>query len=341
MRKSTPDLVKGIAVMMMVQVHLTELFALGSHAESLMGKLSLFMGGPPAAPVFMIIMGYFAMRSGKPFGMQMLRGAKLILLGLALNIMLNAHALIQIALGTLTLDPWKFIFGVDILPLAGLSIMIIALLKLAFKKHPLPYIIFLILALILSFFDGYFTVEGRASFGAAFIAGKYAWSYFPLFPWLAYPLSGCLVCLAIENKKVRTLFEKQWLRLLLLCLVVIFASSWLALPLIVNLPLYYHHTLWLYLWIMLFIMVWYGLLQKLDAVSETFWPLVYLRWVGRNVTAFYVFQWIIIGNLGTWLYHTQNGWQLAGWFAAITLVVSLLVTAWNRFLLFWNKDVVL
>jgi hypothetical protein len=341
MRKSTPDLVKGLAVIMMVQVHLTEVFAVASHSEGILGKLSLFMGGQAAAPVFMIIMGYFGMLSGRTAAMQLLRGVTLILLGLGLNILLNAHALIRIVMGTLALDPWKFIFGVDILPMAGLSIIVIALLRLIFKKHPLPFIVLLIAALILPFFDDYFMIQGSASFGIAFIAGNYSWSYFPLFPWLAYPLSGCLVYIAMEHKKVKTLFETQWLRLMLLSLVAVFATCWLAVPHIVTLPLYYHHTLLMYLWMIGFIIVWYWLLQKLDAISSSAWPLVYLRWLGKNVTVFYVFQWIIIGNLGTWLYHTQNKWQLVAWFVAITAVVSLLVMAWNHYLLYRNRDVVL
>lgn len=327
--------------MMMVQVHLTEVFARVGFSSGIAGKISLFMGGPAAAPVFMLIMGYFAMQSGKPFGSQMLRGLTLILLGLGLNMLLNAHALIRIALGTLHLDPWKFILGVDILPLAGMSIMVIALLKFAFGKHPLPYFILLVTALIIPFFDSYFMVEGRASMAMAFIAGTYEWSYFPLFPWLAYPLSGCLVLILSEYDKVKTFFEKKALLILILCLIPVLATAWFAFPHIVSLPLYYHHNILLFLWILLFISIWYQMLHKLNAVSEKAWPLAYLRWVGKNVTVFYVFQWILIGNLGTWLYHSQGKWHLVVWFVTITFAVSLLVLAWKRFLLYRNRDVVL
>ena len=341
MRKTTPDLLKGMAVLLMVQVHLTEVFAASSHAEGFLGKLSLFLGGPPAAPLFMIVMGYFAMQSGRPITMQLWRGAKLILLGIGLNMLLNAHALIRIALGTLALDPWKFILGVDILPLAGLSIIVIALLRLAFAKNPLPYLILMVVVLIIPFFDSMMMVSGKASCGMAFLGGEYSWSYFPLFPWLAYPLSGCLIFMAEGFTKVKTFFEKQWLWISLACLTIAAATAFLAVPTIINLPLYYHHNILLYLWMMLFLAVWYGLLHKLNGLSETAWPLAYLRWIGKNVTTFYVFQWIIIGNLGTWLYHTQGKWMLISWFIGITLVVSLLVMAWNRYVSFRNRDVVL
>jgi len=341
MRKSTPDLLKGIAVMMMVQVHLAELFATESFTAGFWGKMSLFYGGPPAAPVFMIVMGYFAMLSDRDFGTLILRGVKLILLGLILNIMLNAHALIRIFFGTLELDPLKFIFGADILPLAGLSIIIIALLRLTFGKNPLPFLVLLIITLIMPFFNPLFLTEGRASYGMAFIAGNYSWSYFPLFPWLAYPLSGCLLSVFERAPRVKTLFEKHWIWILVISLSLVLTTAWFAVPQIVSLPLYYHHNVLLFLWIILFIFIWYSLFHKLNSGSPRAWPLVYLQWVGKNVTAFYVFQWIIIGNLATWLYHTQRSWHLILWFVSITGVVSLLVLGWNRYRQFRKKDVIL
>jgi len=60
----TADIAKGIAVVLMIQVHLTELFAIPEWYEGVAGKLSLFLGGPPAAPVFMFLMGFFCL-SGK------------------------------------------------------------------------------------------------------------------------------------------------------------------------------------------------------------------------------------------------------------------------------------
>jgi hypothetical protein len=175
----------------------------------------------------------------------------------------------------------------------------------------------------------------------AFLVGEYSWSYFPLFPWLAYPLSGCLVLVAGDYDKIKILFEKKAIWIFICCSVVIAATSWFAIPHITVLSLYYHHNIILYLWMILFIIIWYRLLQKLDSVSSTAWPLVYLRWVGKNVTAFYVFQWIIIGNLATWLYHSQGRLALFSWFVSISIFVSLFVFVWNRCLIFRNKDVVL
>ena len=58
-RNHSLDLLKGIAVLLMIQVHVMELFASVAVSNSTAGKLSLFLGGAPVAPFFMIIFGYF------------------------------------------------------------------------------------------------------------------------------------------------------------------------------------------------------------------------------------------------------------------------------------------
>ncbi|MBU2466561.1 MAG: DUF1624 domain-containing protein, partial [Bacteroidetes bacterium] len=76
-----PDLLKGIAVVLMIQVHLTELFARPAFFDSVAGKVSLFLGGPAAAPVFMAVMGYFLAWKAVSSKNLFLRGIKLIGLG--------------------------------------------------------------------------------------------------------------------------------------------------------------------------------------------------------------------------------------------------------------------
>ena len=57
-RIKTADLLKGIAAILMIQVHIIELFATNDISESTAGKFLLFLGGPAVAPVFIILLGY-------------------------------------------------------------------------------------------------------------------------------------------------------------------------------------------------------------------------------------------------------------------------------------------
>jgi uncharacterized membrane protein len=190
-RLGTPDLLKGTAVILMIQVHLFELFARPQVQESLIGKIALFLGGPPAAPVFMAAMGYFLAHTRKSTTQLVSRGVKLMLGGLLLNLGLNLHLLIRIYNGTIQLNPLEYIFGVDILLLAGMSIIIIALLRLVFRQQFRGYFILALLAAFSTpYLPGFPGENSALKYIFAYLGGSYRWSYFPLFPWLAYPLLG-------------------------------------------------------------------------------------------------------------------------------------------------------
>ena len=85
-RNHSLDLLKGIAVLLMIQVHVMELFASVAVSNSTAGKLSLFLGGAPVAPLFMIIFGYLIVKSNKSVRQLLARGVKIFVLGMALNI---------------------------------------------------------------------------------------------------------------------------------------------------------------------------------------------------------------------------------------------------------------
>jgi hypothetical protein len=55
----------------------------------------------------------------------------------------------------------------------------------------------------------------------------------------------------------------------------------------------------------------------------------YIEWMGKNVTRAYVFQWLIIGNIATSVYKTQNELQLRLWFIGIVVMVSITVYGWG------------
>ena len=88
---------------------------------------------------------------------------------------------------------------------------------------------------------------------------------------------------------------------------------------------YYHHD-WLYsLWVVQFLILMVYLTEKIEMLLGKSNLLVYIKWLGKNVTAVYVFQWIIIGNIATALYKTQNWFELFLWFIGICFLVTVLV----------------
>ena len=124
-----PDVLKGLAVILMINTHVMEQIVNPVMFEGIPGKIVMHIGVFPGAAVFMLLMGYFAGYSSAGPGRLIRRGAVIFGGGILLNIALNVSYIIRfIQTGYPELIPTA-IFGVDILPLAGLSLIIIGGLK--------------------------------------------------------------------------------------------------------------------------------------------------------------------------------------------------------------------
>lgn len=331
-RNQTADLLKGFAVLMMIQVHLMELFAQKEVAQSLVGRISLFQGGPPAAPLFMAVMGYFLAQSKKSFLHNIKRGLLLILGGILLNVGLNLHLLVLIYLDKFQLNPLNYILGADILPLAGLSIILIALIKKVTKDNFLFSTIFslIILIFILIFHDA--TIDHQANSSAllyvqAFLWGRLEWSYFPFLPWAAYPLIGFLYEKINENLKIEQSTKDFFV---LFSAVVTFVSLKYGIEVSSNLNEYYHHN-WLYtLWIIQFLILITYTFNRIEISFGKNYFIIYLKWLGENVTSVYVVQWLIIGNFAALIYQTMNFLETFLSFLLVTFFTTIIIILYNK-----------
>ena len=326
-RKRTPDFLKGVAVLFMIQVHLMELFAQQEIYDGLIGKISLFLGGPPAAPIFMAVMGYFLAFSKKGLFPSVLRGVKLIIWGFALNIGLNLNLFYHIYNGTFQLSPLEYLFGVDILFLAGLSVIIIALIKHFFKDKSLAFVIILIPIILIPEFIKPAVADGIMKYVWAYFYSDVWWSYFPFVPWFAYVLVGYVF--KLSEKKIIILFGKKKLVVILSSLVLLVLGFWFGLDVSSNLHEYYHHGIIYFLFTVVFMIFW---LIGSNQITHNFNNGItkYVEWLGNNVTTTYVFQWLIIGNISTIIYKTQTWWELIFWLIGILGMVTLLVYGWIK-----------
>lgn len=324
-RTETADLLKGIAVVLMIQVHIIELFASEGIYNSGIGKLLLFMGGPPVAPVFMVILGYFIAASKKKPNQLIIRGLKIIALGMLLNLAMNLNLIISVNKGLFQIDLLPYIFGVDILQFAGISIIIIAILKKAFEKS----LIFVFAGIILSAFLGHFLLNFVPNnlvlkYFSSLFYGSSKWSYFPVFPWLSYPLAG----IAFYQLKLRFDFNflnetKTKLLLGILFVVFFIFTMRYAISISSELPLYYHHGLIFVLWTLVFLSFYSLFMNEINHFAGRFILFRYLKWLGENVTFIYIIQWIIIGNTATEIYKTVSSpLCLVIYFVAVLLIAS-------------------
>lgn len=320
-----PDLLRGFAVFLIVPVHILELFIDNAGQESLFGKILLFLGGPFAVPVFMATMGYFLARNKKTTFQNTIRGIKVFAVGFLLNIGLNFHLLWKIKFEGWQINPLEYVFGVDILYFAGLSIIVLSLIK-PFSRERSFFAFALLVAVIAltSYLNNKLMVPER-NYLLPFIGGAYSWAFFPLFPWLAYPLLGFLFFYS-EEKIKRFLNQKKKTAAAMFigigALVAIFAD-W-GFRITVDLPSYYHHTFFYSLWAIGIVILWAALLRFfLQKFPQTLTG-SFLQWLGKNITLFYVIQWLIIGNIATAIYQTQPIQKFAFWFAGIFTLTTLL-----------------
>ena len=324
-RIQTADILKGIAILLMIQVHIVELFASPEFYNSTFGHILLFLGGPPVAPVFMTIFGYFIFSSNKTTWELVIRGLKILLLGMLLNLALNANLIFKGVRGDLNINIWPYVFGVDILLFAGLCLILIALCRKIIEKH--VYIILTIIPIILILGEYIFTEVPENTilkYITAFVYGSTEWSYFPLFPWLAYSLSGA-VLYQLQQKfefrffyllKTKLLFGSVFL------LFLVFTIKY-AIDVASKLQQYYHHGLLFFIWVILFCLFYALLMHELNTYIGESIVFKYLKWLGKHVTLIYAIQWIIIGNIATEIYKTVSSpIYLAAWFLGIVFITS-------------------
>ncbi len=326
-----PDLLKGFAVFLIVPVHILETFIDFSGRESWFGKTLLLLGGPVAVPAFMLIMGYFLAKNQKPFAANFQRGIKIFIAGFLLNIGLNFHLLLKIQFTGWQINPLEYIFGVDIFYFAGLAIILLSLLKtIQNQKAWIAIGLAFLVAVFTSVVNEKLMVSERNYF-YPFIGGSWSWSYFPLFPWLAYPLAGFaffhfeqhIFSLMKSNKTITTI-----LLVIISVLVVVFGKQ--GIETTINLPAYYHHTFRFSIWVFGVVILWSHLLRFLIQQFPNSWPGNGLMWLGKNITVFYIVQWLIIGNIATAIYQTQTLKSYPFWFTGVFGVTVLITWFFER-----------
>ena len=186
------DIAKGLAVIFMVLVHVYEVY--GEDVKgTIFSEIIEFLGSPPAAPVFMFLLGAGLVYSKKSTAkVTFTRGCKLFVLAYALNFVRDFIP--YMIIGKMDNDPasiteaWDSLFGIDILAFAALAFMFFAIVKKYKIKDNyliILWAVFSSLGLLLS----RLTVENEvfnSIFGLIWGTDDYSW-----FPFLNWIVSVC------------------------------------------------------------------------------------------------------------------------------------------------------
>jgi len=296
------DLARGLAMAFMVMVHVLMTYGDPEVQDSPFGWVIDFLGSPPAAPVFMFLMGAsmaFSTRTGLAKGVR--RGLWLLFLGYLLNFLRGSLPVwVALRAGMVTQEeiapytPLYEFLTVDILQFAGVALIVFAVLR-RFTTKPAHWIalaiaVMLVSPLLWGKMTGWMPLDQvlRLLWGAEGEAAA-----FPAFPWLCYPLLGMAFgkWLAASEDRGRVFRGATWAGLALLA---VGTAVTLTDP-DFHIQDYYRSGPGAVIWIAGFVLVW---LRVCHAAASRIRPNPAFRLLdywSRHVTTFYFIHWVILG----------------------------------------------
>ncbi len=300
-----PDFLKGLSIIFMVQDHIFEIWIQQDLLYTDLGSIIQFLNNFPAAGIFMLAMGFTAGYTEANPRKLFQKGLKVFCWGFLLNLGLNLHYFIRILTNREEGRMVDSLFAVDIFYLAGLSLMILALIRILSNSYLISLILAFVVALLSPLITELLASIDSGNYILAFVAKPCDNSFFPIFPWLSYPLAGYGFSQLI--KKYPKIIEIAWWHYV--ALVVLLASSSVGFILNWNdlgdLSTYYHHGIKVFAWIVsvtLGLAIFLNMFQNIQNGTFSAWVL----FIGSRLTRFYIVQWLIIGNMASFFYQELN-----------------------------------
>ena len=301
-RQREVDFARGLAVLFMILVHVLGIYGTEGVQGSVFGYVIDFLGSPPAAPVFMLLMGLSIAFSKRMSPKTMaLRGIRIFLLGYGLSFIRYVLPM-MIGLRSNIFSPEDLEAGglltmlieVDIFQLAGLSLIFLSFLEGLKVKKTYYLIIAIVVSLASPLLWGLKTNTAPIDFLLDPLWGNADHVSFPLFSWSFYPLIGVYLGNHLIRAKDKRIFYKG----VALCgLTLLVIGSLVSLT---NMDLhigdYWRHGIGGNLWFTGFVLVWLALLfAALNKFSIPHAIADRINFWSRNVTPIYIIHWIIIG----------------------------------------------
>ncbi len=297
------DFVRGLAILFMILQHSLVVYAVDGGETSVLGGMFVLLGTAPAAPVFMVIMGLFFMRPrtiGVAYGIK--RGLLLIALGYVLN---GFRFYIPILIATKFqaslpefMTPVSFLLSVDILQLAGLSLIFMSLIRYFLPTQPWTwgawaFLIFIIMIILIISPLLWGKLGDNPILSP--LVGEGETIFFPFFPWAVYPVLGMLLSRFLLNPKDNFLFKKMVITGS--SLIFIGAVLWTQVSNAIIIQGDYHRSgIAVHFVIVGFVLVWLPFCKIVfnQTRNLSFIHKIFLFW-SKNTTVIYFIQWVLYG----------------------------------------------
>ncbi len=295
MRIKSLDLARGLAVFFMILVHVLENYGRDEVYDNVIGRIVEFFGGAPAAPVFMFVMGFFLVYpSDRGLKAGAMRGLKIMALGYLLSFL--RYSLPE-SLGITDygggFDFFSFVWEVDILQFAGFAMILLAAIR-HYIPWPRTWILLAVLVAVSS--PQLWNISSGITVINWFLDllwGNYEEVWFPVFPWLTFPLLGMAFRHYCESDDGNLVMDR---RIPIIGFLVLAAGIVITCT---NIEFhygdYYRSGPGAIIWMSGFVVVWLFLCEKaVEKIpdNKVFHLLYY--W-SKHITAVYFAQWMIIG----------------------------------------------
>jgi len=333
-RNYTLDMARGLAVIFMVFVHVLMIYSTVDVHYSTFGYIVQFLGGPPAAPVFMFTMGIFFVfsRQSSDLRKNLKRGVKLILISIIFSFVRTD--ILMLLDGNITsfdiFNPEQFIlfWEVDILQFAGWAYLFMSLIRHYIKK-PIWWLSIAIAIMMIS--PILWGIQSDYSMVNWFL--NYFWGYtdlvyFPVFGWLYFPLLGMVIGSLIQSSDDQELFYKKlWMPGLLFFIIggIITLTN-----MDFHINDYYHSGQGAMIWMAGFIFLWIWILSYIIRKFETNGLVKLICYWGKKTTTIYIIHWLLISwgiiFLGYEQYNQSFTLVLMVFFLTVTHVLSKRIT---------------
>ncbi len=335
------DLARGCSVLMIAPIHTVMVYSQPYVVHTWLGTILAFIAEGPGAQLFMLCMGiYVTFKPRHDMRSVLLKAGAWALAGYALNVvkfvlpywldflpynLLDALK-VPAAGGTMTL-----LLTGDILQFAAIAYVLIHIIYrqryYALLALCAAWLVLLVSPAVWDRHSGNIVVE----YAAQLIGGQPPRAFFPLFPWLIYPLLGLVIGYGLKCDVVRTFAGLKTAGIA--CLVLAFLIRWLV-PATIMTDFYrtgwpetIHH-------IGIVFLVLYGWhWVQVYVPDNTFLDL--LRYSSRRITRIYLFQWpLICWMLPCFGYRQQSltmSLVLIGCVTGLTYALSYAIDALNKY----------
>lgn len=301
-RQTELDIAKALSIIFMIFLHALMVVSVFNNEISIPYQLIIgnILGKPYAAPIFMFCMGVGVVYSRHSQADVMIkRGVKLFLLGILVNVF---EFFIPCYLSGILLHRWDIfptaggllLFCVDILAFAGLSFILMGILKkfnLSNKAWLIIAAILSILGTLLRFTDFHNDIINL--FAGNFIGSAGGFTAFPLFNWFIFPAMGYIWGQYFIRCKDKNKFFKYWPILLLISIVYFVASTQIPDAFLIDNHHYYFMTTPDAIMCLINIHGCIGLCYTIkDKLPEKITKIFTI--LSTHITIIYVIQWLII-----------------------------------------------